>query len=120
VKILLVDDEKDILSSLKVGLTRNGFEVDAYNEPQKALADFKPNTYDLLILDSKMPKMSGLELYREIRKKDVVVNIFILTAFEISSIGIEQFFPDLKIQNFIQKPIALAQLVEKIKSYIKN
>jgi len=113
-KILIVDDEKDILSSLKMGLERNGFQVYAYSEPLKALADFKPNTYDLLILDSKMPNMRGFELYREIRKKDARVKVFILTAFEINSTDTQEFFPDLDVKNIIQKPVTLAQLIEKI------
>jgi DNA-binding response OmpR family regulator len=119
-KILLVDDEKDILFSLKTGLSRDGFDVDAYNEPQRALANFRPNTYDLIILDSRMPMMNGFELYQEIRKKDVNVTVFILTAFEISSINMAQLFPGLGVKNFIQKPITIAQLIDKINRYEKS
>jgi DNA-binding response OmpR family regulator len=43
-----------------------GFDVDAYNEPQKAISDFKPNIYDLCFVDILVPKMNGFELYREI------------------------------------------------------
>jgi DNA-binding response OmpR family regulator len=46
-----------------------GFEVDVYNDPTVALSNYKPGLYNLLLLDIKMPKMNGLELYQNIRKK---------------------------------------------------
>jgi DNA-binding response OmpR family regulator len=67
-RILLVDDEPDITTAFTLGLEDNGFKVDAFNDPVKALSDFRRDSYDLAILDYKMPKMNGFELYREIRK----------------------------------------------------
>ena len=64
-KILLVDDELDIILSLKLFLEENGFEVDAYDNPSSAIADYKPGLYHLLILDIKMPQIDGFELYEE-------------------------------------------------------
>ncbi|MDE1816955.1 MAG: response regulator, partial [Thaumarchaeota archaeon] len=81
VKILVVDDEPDITASLKNGLQRKGFEVDVYNDPTDALSNFRPDVYDLLLIDIRMPKMNGFELYREVKKKSNSVKICFFTAF---------------------------------------
>jgi DNA-binding response OmpR family regulator len=73
---LLVDDEQDITFALSVGLEDNGFLVDTFNDPLLALQSFKEKQnknnsnkpYALALLDIKMPKMNGYELYNEIRK----------------------------------------------------
>lgn len=79
-KILLVDDELDIILSLKLFLEENGFEVDAYDNPFSAIAAYKPGLYHLLILDIKMPQIDGFELYERIHKMDTNANVFFLTA----------------------------------------
>src|SRR5215204_5993409 len=72
-RILIVDDEPDIARLFKLGLEyEGGFEVDVYNDPILALSNYMPGLYDLLLLDIRMPKMSGLELYQNIREKDKV------------------------------------------------
>jgi len=97
-------------------LTNNGFEVDAYNEPQKALSDFKPNIYDLLLIDFRMSRMSGFELYREIKKRDDNVKVCFLTAFEMYYDEFKKVFPTSNVKCFIRKPITLKKLVSHIKS----
>jgi two-component system, OmpR family, response regulator ChvI len=67
-KILFVDDEPDITMSFKATLQNAGFIVHTYQDPLIALSKFKPGYYDIVILDIKMPKMSGFELYVEMRK----------------------------------------------------
>jgi DNA-binding response OmpR family regulator len=64
-RILLVDDEPDVIFTFKKGLESHGFVVDAFNDPVLALSNFKPGTYDLLLLDVKMPQMNGFELYEK-------------------------------------------------------
>jgi DNA-binding response OmpR family regulator len=81
-RILLVDDEHDNKQIFTIGLQDAGFEVDAYNDPELALSAFKPDYYDLLILDIRMPKMDGYELYDKIRKNDDKVKVCFLTASE--------------------------------------
>jgi DNA-binding response OmpR family regulator len=83
-RILLVDDESDITTALKMYLELQGFHVDAFTDPVNALAQFKAGFYQLLILDIKMPEMNGFELYTEIKKKDDTIKVFFLTALSES------------------------------------
>jgi DNA-binding response OmpR family regulator len=62
IRIFLVDDEMDISLLYKTGLEENGFLVDVFNDPLRALSSFRAGQYDLLLLDIKMPKMNGFEL----------------------------------------------------------
>ena len=66
---MIVDNEPDIASYLKLSLEDNGFEVHSFNDPILALDNFRKRSYDLLILDIKMPKMNGFELYTKIKKE---------------------------------------------------
>ncbi len=113
-KILVVDDEPDITTSIKNGLERKDFEVYAYNDPLKALADFKSGLYDLILIDIRMPKMNGFELYRELKKKSDNVKICFFTAFEVYYEEFRKMFPDLEVKCFIRKPIMINDLIAHI------
>jgi DNA-binding response OmpR family regulator len=82
-KVLVVDDEPDINMSFKLTLENAGFIVDGYHDPLIALSNFKPSYYDLVVLDIKMPKMNGFELYTEIQKIDNQVKVCFITAGEM-------------------------------------
>ena len=69
-RILVVDDEPDAALVYKIVLEHNGFKVDSFTDPLLALSNFKPDFYDLAILDIKMPDMNGFKLYRESTKID--------------------------------------------------
>ena len=66
-KICFVDDEPDIVLLCKLVLEYEGYEVHTYTDPILALSEYKPSFYDLIILDIKMPKIDGFELYKKIR-----------------------------------------------------
>jgi DNA-binding response OmpR family regulator len=120
VKILVVDDEPDITTSLKMGLERHGFQVDAYNDPRKALGDFKQGRYDMVFLDIRMPEMNGFELYRELKKRDNDVAISFLTAFDVYQSEFKKLFPDMRVDSFLRKPIGINELVTYVKSQRKT
>ena len=82
-KILVVDDEADLTMLSRLTLEYHGFEVDAFNDAQEALLNYRPDYYDLAILDIKMPKMDGFELYDEIKKKDHKAKICFFNASEL-------------------------------------
>jgi len=76
-RILIVDDEPDVTSTLKIALKDNGFEdVDVYNDASSALLKFKSNAYGLILLDVAMPKIDGFKLYQEMKKRDDTINVF--------------------------------------------
>jgi DNA-binding response OmpR family regulator len=66
--ILIIDDEIDTTFTFENALKHSGFKVDVYNDPLLALSDFKPNLYDLLLIDINMPNMNGFELYERLLK----------------------------------------------------
>lgn len=119
-KILVVDDEPDITASIKNGLQRKGFEVDTYNDPTDALSNFRPDTYDLLLIDIRMPKMNGFELYREVKKKSSDVRICFFTAFEVYYDEFRKMFPNLEVKCFIRKPITINDLVTHINTELEK
>jgi DNA-binding response OmpR family regulator len=120
-RILLVGDEHDNSSILKLGLEDAGFQVNAYSDPKLALSAFKPDYYDLLILDIKMPKMDGYELYDNIRKKDDKVKVCFLTASErYKEEHRASFLSSGSTDCFLIKPITIDDLVNKVNEMIKQ
>ena len=115
-KILLVDDEPDIIYSIKKVLEGNGFVVDSYIYPTLALSNFKPGLYDLLLLDIKMPEISGLDLHQKMNKIDSNVKICFLTASELFYEEYRKLdaYPTLDKAYFIQKPFRSEELIRKI------
>jgi two-component system, OmpR family, response regulator ChvI len=106
-----VDDEPDITKAVKLGLEMKGFQVDAYNDPLEALQKFKPGMYDLALLDIRMPKLNGFELYRELLKVDDRIRVRFFTAFEEYRTEFKKAFPELDQSRFIRKPASLSNLV---------
>lgn len=114
-RILIVDDEPDIISVFKMVLEMNDFEVDTYNDPLSALANFKQNAYGLVILDIRMPHINGFELYKKIRTVDDKVNVCFMTAFDDYRQEFKKSFPMLdEIKCFIRKPNAIEDLVKHV------
>lgn len=119
-RILLVDDDADILNILGRGLRVNGFHVDAFRSSKGALDAFKPDVYDLAILDIRMPGLDGFQLYREMKKREPPITACFLSAFEIHPSEFEKVFPSLsEIKTIIKKPVSIHHLVREMKPLLR-
>jgi two-component system, OmpR family, response regulator ChvI len=122
-KVMIVDDELDLSLLLKTLLEENNFKVDWYTDPVLALNKFKRNFYDLLLLDIKMPKMNGFELYRELKKIEKRIKVCFLTAltelYEYDKFK-EEVSPKEDERYFIPKPIENEDLIKWVNSIIDS
>ena len=123
-RVLLVDNELDVTYAIRTVLEANGFEVDSFNDPVLVCDTYKSNYYDLVILDIKMPKMDGFQLYDCIRQKDEKTKICFLTASELFYESLRQarnLLGDvLGEQYFIQKPIKTDDLIRRLTDLINS
>jgi DNA-binding response OmpR family regulator len=115
-RILLVDDERDITSILAQGLELHGFKIDSYNDAKTVLDNFRPEQYDQIILDIRMPGMNGFDLARQIWQVDPAAQICFLSAFEIFEDEASKVFRDFNTKCFIKKPITTKNLADHIES----
>jgi DNA-binding response OmpR family regulator len=120
-RVLLVDDEADIVHVLKRELEVKGFEVDAYESPQQAINSFKPNLYDLAILDIRMPGLNGFALYRQMKKIDPALTACFLSAFEIHPEEFKKVFPTMadNVKTVIKKPVTNNSLIREITPFLR-
>jgi DNA-binding response OmpR family regulator len=126
-RILLVDDDPDITLTFKKGLEEeNGtsdnkvvLQVFSYNNPLLALAEFKTNFYDLLLIDVNMPKMNGFEFSEKILELDLNVRICYVSAGEMNIGALREQYKGLSVGCFIKKPITMENLVGRIKAELE-
>ncbi|MGC2570142.1 MAG: response regulator, partial [Candidatus Nitrosopolaris sp.] len=86
--------------TFKKGLEDNGFEVDSFNDPQIALSNFTAGTYDIALIDIKMPKINGFDLYRKLRNTDYKVKYCFMTAYEVYYETLKKDYPTLNVGCF--------------------
>ena len=115
-RIMIVDDEYDIARLFAIGLERNGFAVDVFNDPLSALSNYKAGHYNLLLLDIMMPDVNGYELYQKIRDIDDKAEVCFITAYEESINDLKKLFPNFEVDCFVRKPIEIDNLVKIVRS----
>ena len=116
-KILLVDDDQSTAYILSMMLKLNDFEVHPYTDPEAALSAFQKRQFDLLLLDVRMPVMSGFELYRKTRDIDENVKVCFMTNYANEYLQeFRRLFPELADQNFSAKPAVTADLLKMVQS----
>ena len=120
-RVMVVDDEEDVISVLEIVLKDNGFAVDSFVDPIAALNSYKVGLYNLLILDIKMPKMDGFELYDEIKKIDNKAKVCFLTASQAYYMKLrKEKYHSLDKDLFIQKPIANEDLIAELSKILNS
>lgn len=112
--IIVVDDEIDIGQLFRLYLINSGYHVDVYNDPLKALSEFQPGKYNLALLDVRMPRMNGFELYQRLKYLDINCKFCFITAFETYYKTLKEFFPSLDNTCYIQKPVKREKLLDMI------
>jgi CheY-like chemotaxis protein len=127
--ILVIDDDPDITLTFKKGLEAENniksnnkkifFKVYTYNDPLLALSQFKPNFYDLLLIDINMPKMNGFEFSSHILEVDLNVRLCFMSSGEINQEALRDQYPTLSIGCFIRKPITIDELVRRVKAELE-
>lgn len=115
-RVLLVDDERDIVDVLKRGLSLKGIDVDAFSDPLEALAEFRPGRYDFVLLDITMPKMNGFSLYRSIRSQDAGVRIHLFSAYDNLQNEVSATLSTDALVGFLRKPISYSELAKLLLS----
>jgi CheY-like chemotaxis protein len=116
-RILVIDDDPDVIITLRTALEGHGFRTDSYSNPVLAYKNFRDGLYDLVILDIKMPEVDGFQLYQKITRTDSKVKIIFLTASEYyhERFRKEKGFNNFKQEIFLRKPIETEDLVQVIK-----
>ncbi|WP_293576913.1 response regulator transcription factor [Phaeobacter sp.] len=116
-KIALVDDDRNILTSVSMTLEAEGFEVETYNDGQAALDAFNKKLPDMAVLDIKMPRMDGMDLLQRLRQKTQMPVIFLTSKDdEIDEVlGLRMGADD-----YVKKPFSQRLLVERIRALLRR
>ena len=123
-RILIVDDDADVTMTFRAAIEDSNnnndvnrrIEVYTSNDPVVALSEFKPNFYDLLLVDINMPHMNGFELCEKIFAIDINVRVCFMSNGEINREALREIYPSLSLGCFIRKPVTIDYLVERIRS----
>ena len=116
-----IDDEPDIVRIATSALQNAGYSVHSFTKPSEALEDMRINCKEkmsIVITDVRMPGYSGFEVARLVRTIKPDVPIVLITAFEINSNEFEKVFPSLEINQFLQKPFHIKQLLEVVENIL--
>jgi two-component SAPR family response regulator len=121
-RTLTVDDDVGTTLAFKLGIkdsniyTDRKIEVYTSNNPVIALSQFKPNFYDLLLVDIEMPDMNGFELSEKILAIDINVKVCYMSSAEINREALREIYPSLSLGCFIRKPVTTDYLIKRIMS----
>lgn len=115
--ILLVDDDSDIVNLFKDLLENKNCEVIGFTNPLEALEHYKTNCnrYGLVISDIRMPGMSGFDLLKNIKKIDVTISFFLMSANDVIDFS---KLEGIRIDGFIQKPIRIKELLSILEKHL--
>jgi two-component system response regulator ChvI len=115
--IALVDDDRNILTSVSIALESEGYKVETYTDGASALDGLTARRPDLAIFDIKMPRMDGMELLRRLRQKSDLPVIFLTSKDDEID---ELFGLKMGADDFIKKPFSQRLLVERVKAVLRR
>jgi DNA-binding response OmpR family regulator len=125
-RILIVDDDQDITFTFKKAFeeanrisgsgNKISFHVDTYNDPLVAFSEFKPDFYDLMLIDINMPEMNGFDFCVKVLEQDVNPRFCFMSSGLINQEALREQYPSLSIGCFIKKPVTIENLVRRVKA----
>lgn len=120
--IMVVDDEPDLLRITTKMLENDGYDVHAFRNPEKALDHVEVencNECAIIVSDIRMPVINGIELAKRIKKLRPEIKVILMSAFEIHKEEWHKVLPSSDIDEFVQKPVKMSDLVDTIKKYAR-
>jgi DNA-binding NtrC family response regulator len=119
-QVLLVDDDNDILQSVRMGLEREGFEVNGFTDSIQAMDHIEKGCKDcqVIISDIGMPNINGIQLVRRVKELHPEMKVIMITAFEVSMPEFHAVFPSTPVDNVVRKPFLPSKLAEMIKKLL--
>jgi DNA-binding response OmpR family regulator len=127
-RILIVDDDPDITFTFKKafeeanrisGTNKNSFHVHTYNDPFVALSEFRPDCYDLMLIDINMSKMNGFDFCVKALEIDINPRFCFMSSGLINQEALKEQYPSLSIGCFITKPVTMENLVRRVKAELE-
>jgi DNA-binding response OmpR family regulator len=126
-RILIVDDNPDITLTFRrafeeanrISGTKISFHVNTYNDPLLALLEFKPDFYDLMLVDINMPKMNGFDFCVKVFEVDINPKVCFMTSGLLNQEALKEQYPSLSIGCFIRKPVSIENLVRRVRAELQ-
>lgn len=116
-KLLIIEDEEDLLHVLKKYFIKKGYAVDTANDGLEGFQMYEINDYDLIILDLNLPSLDGLEVLSRIREKDLTQRVIILSARSQLEDRIIGF--DLGTNDYLSKPFSIIELDARVRALLR-
>ena len=118
IKILIVDDDKDICEYVELLLTQNGYTVDTLTDPSNALSQIKANDYHVVVLDLMMPGVSGMELLEDIRNFDNDLAVIIFTGNPSVDTAVQSM--KFNVSDYIKKPFDVDEFTGTLEKILRD
>ncbi|MBC8344249.1 MAG: response regulator [Bacteroidetes bacterium] len=119
-RIIIVNDEVDFVKMLVSNLEIYGYKPEGCTTPRQVLNRIKKSTYDMVLVDFKMPKMNGGKLIKEIQAIDQACKFIILTGFSVEGEIREIMETNPNVRACLQKPFDMQNLVDEIENNFRN
>ena len=126
-RILIVDDDPDITFTFKkafeeanrISGNKISFHVNTYNDPLLALSEFKPDFYDLMLVDIIMPKMNGFDFCVKVFEVDLNPKVCFISSALINQEALKEQYPSLSFGCFIEQPITIDSLIRRVEAELE-
>jgi len=118
VRILIVDDDPDVCEYLEKFLTKDGYDVIAINDPTKVVSKIQAESFQIMILDLRMPRLSGIDLLKQIRQVDSDICIIIYTGYPSVETAVETM--KHHVFDYIKKPFDIDDFRKIIEKAIRE